>query len=228
MNQALANQTAVVTITFEYLPGLPTDFHEVTPVWLDIGGCGGSDEPAKNDTAFQYTSPVWTANATGQVTCVAGHLHDGGTNLDITKNSDTLCDCVAAYGQNPGYIDPAGTTMNMGGMSGSMANMGKHISSLTECSTGQINLGDTLSVTAHYNTSEYSAMIDTDGSLAPIMGIGLMYVAQNETYTASATPTTSSGPSSSSSKAAAATSNVAGGKLWIAGTVGGMAALAFA
>jgi hypothetical protein len=232
MNTAMVNQTAIVTITYEYLPGLPSNFHKVTPIWMDITGCGGSEAPTKNDTAFQYTSPVWTANATGRVTSAIGHLHDGGVHLDITKNNSTMCDCAAAYGQDPGYVDPSG--MNMPGMP--MMNMGMHISSLSECSTGQINLGDNLTVTAFYNTTEYTPMTNTDGSLAPIMGIALLYLAQNETYTiistsksSSSTPTGSgsgSGVSSSSSHAAAAM--VTSGPVLVAGAMGAMVAFGFA
>lgn len=185
MNAETVNQTAVVTITYEYLPGSPSSFHKVTPVWLDITGCGDSEEPAENNTAFNYTSPVWTANVAGRVTVAAGHIHDGGVNLDITQNNSTLCDSVAAYGQNSGYIDSSGTSMP--GMP--MTNMGMHISSLSECSTGQVNLGDNLTVTAFYNTTEYMPMMNSDGSLAPIMGIALLYLAQNETYTSTSIST---------------------------------------
>jgi hypothetical protein len=232
MNTAMVNQTAIVTITYEYLPGLPSNFHKVTPIWMDITGCGGSEAPAKNDTAFQYTSPVWTANATGRVTSAIGHLHDGGVHLDITKNNSTMCDCAAAYGQSPGYVDPS--SMSMPGMP--MMNMGMHISSLSECSTGQINLGDNLTVTAFYNTTEYMPMTNNDGSLAPIMGIALLYLAQNETYTStstskssSSTPTGSgsgSGVSSSSSHAAAAM--MTSGPVLVAGAMGAMVAFGFA
>ncbi|KAE8453857.1 hypothetical protein EG329_007633 [Mollisiaceae sp. DMI_Dod_QoI] len=226
MNTATVNQTAVVTITYEYLPGIPASFNKVTPVWLDIGGCK-SDEPAKNDTTFQYTSPAWTANSTGRITCAIGHLHDGGTHLDITKNNQTMCDCQTAYGQSPGYIDPMGSMMNMPGMQ-----MGTHISSLSECSTGQINLGDNLTVTAYYNTSEYAPMVNTDGTLAPIMGIGILYLAQNETSSSrssstSSTTLSSTGVATSTSKAAGCAMTVASGPALFAGALGGMAALGF-
>lgn len=227
----MENQTAIVTITYEYLPGLPSSFYKVTPIWLDITGCGDSEMPAKNNTAFQYTSPIWTANATGRVTAGVGHLHDGGVNLVITQNNNTMCDSIAAYGQNPGYIDPSG--MSMPGMT--MGNMGVHISSLSECSTGQVNLGDNMTVTAFYNTTEYMPMTNTDGSLAPIMGIALLYLAQNETYTSTSTSAASSptvtgsgsGVSSSSSHAAAAPM-ITSGPFLIAGAMGAMVALEFA
>jgi len=234
MNTEMVNQTAIVTITYEYLPGSPSSFHKVTPIWLDITGCGildNSEAPAMNNTAFQYTSPVWTANATGRVVAAIGHIHDGGVNLDITKNNSTLCDSVAAYGQNSGYIDPSG--MSMPGMP--MGNMGTHISSLSQCSTGQVNLGDNLTVTAFYNTTEYMPMTDTDGSLANVMGIAVLYLAQNETYTSPSAPTAtgsgsgsgSGGGVSSSSSHGAAVPMITSGPFLVAGALG-MVALGFA
>lgn len=226
MNTEMVNQTAVVTIEFEYIPGLPASFSKVTPVWLDIAPCDqGSEEPAKNGT-FQYTSSPWTAPATvtGRITCAIGHVHDGGTHIDMVKNNQSMCDAIAAYGQNSGYVDPTGM-MNMPGMT-----MGSHISSLSECSTGQLNTGDNLTVTAYYNTTEYAPMVNTDGSLAPIMGIGILYVALNETSTStsiSSGTATATGVASSTSKAAGAIMTVAGGPALFAGAVGGMVALGF-
>lgn len=224
----MVNQSAVVTITFEYVPGRPTGFKKVTPIWLDIGpagGCDGSDMPAFNGT-FEYSSSPWTANATGRITEVIGHLHDGGTNIKILNDNTTLlCDPVATYGGAPGFIDAPGS-MSMSSMTGNMAYMGMHISSLTSCSTGQVNLGDKLSVDAYYNGSEYQMMTNTDGSLAPIMGIALVYLAQNETYSSTSTSPTATGLSTATSTAGAAT--VTSGPFLMAAAMGGMVALGFA
>lgn len=73
----------------------------------------------------------------------------------------------------------------------SMAGMGMgadtiHISSISSCSNmGTIGVGDTLSITAYYNSTEYALMTNTNGSFAPIMGIAIAYVADlNLTVTA--------------------------------------------
>jgi hypothetical protein len=42
---------------------------------------------------------------------------------------------------------------------------------------GRVQAGDTWSVTAHYNTKMHEPMVNADGSLEPIMGIALVYVA---------------------------------------------------
>ncbi|KAF8853912.1 hypothetical protein BDZ45DRAFT_729180 [Acephala macrosclerotiorum] len=229
MNTETVNQTGVVTITFEYIPGLPASFSKVTPVWLDIAPCDqGSEEPAKNGT-FQYTSIPWTAPTTieGRITCAIGHIHDGGTHIDIAQNNQSMCDAIAAYGQSPGYIDPMNSSMmNMPGMT-----TDTHISSISECSTGQLNAGDNWTVTAYYNMTEHAPMTNTDGSLAPIMGIGLLYVALNETSNSTSTSSgtaTTTGVSSSTSQAAGVIMTMASGPALFAVAVGGMVALGFA
>lgn len=115
-------------------------------------------------------------------------------------------------------------------------NIGTHISSLLEYSTRQINAGDNLTVTAFYNTTEYMPITNTNSSLAPIIGITLLYLAQDKTYTSTSTSTSSSptptgsgsgsGVSSSFSHAAAAM--VTSGPVLIAGAMGAMVALGFA
>jgi hypothetical protein len=219
MNMVDQSREAVLTVTWEYIPSVPAGFDKVKPLWLDIGGCSGSDVPPKATEVFQYTDPApWTSNFTGRITFMGGHLHDGGTHLTINKNNTTMCDCVAAYGQNPAYVDggsmsmgmsmsamsmrpratmsmpdmsmESGTSMPMS-TSTSMAgmNMGAdtiHISSISTCSNmGTIGIGDTLSITAYYNSSEHALMTNTNGTLAPIMGIAIVYVADlNLTLTA--------------------------------------------
>lgn len=228
MNQAMESQTAVLTITYEYIPSRPSTFNKITPVWLDIGTCHNPDLPAKKNTTFQYTSSAWSANVAGWITCGIGHLHDGGTHLKVSGNNNTICDAKASYGQSPGFVDPAGSMdmMNMGaGMVSPMSNMGKHISSISPCDHSQVNLGDTMSVAAYYNTSEYQAMANTDGGLEGIMGIALLYVAVNETATTTAgASTTSSVPTFSSTNGAA---SVTVRPASVAGVLSGILALGF-
>ena len=215
MNETEDPRDAVVTVTYEYIPTSPQSFTQVTPIWLDINSNCSSDseEPAFNNTAFNYTMlPRWKADFNGQVTCIVGHLHDGGVHLDVLKNGNTVCDCVTAYGQTPGYVE-SGSMMNMN-MSMNMGMMDTvHISSLTTClNDGSSNIGDEWGVQAFYNTSEYAPMLDTDGSLAPIMGIALVYISQglnittNNSTTTSATPTASGTSSVSGTATGSATS----------------------
>ena len=213
MNESPTPQDAVVTITYEYIPSPPSSFTRVKPVWLDIGGCDTADRAASPNTTFEYSSDPWTSNFAGEITCMLGHLHDGGTHLDVLKDNATVCDCIAAYGQTPGYMDSGNANMNMSGtmdMNGTSTSM-EHISSISACTGGQVNVGDTWSVNAYYNTSEYTPMANTNGSLASVMGISLFYVAVNQTGTDSTVTvggnaSSSSSPSSSSSASSPAAS----------------------
>jgi hypothetical protein len=47
MNMVDYSRDAVLTMTWEYIPSVPAGFDKVKPLWLDIGGCGSSDLPAK-------------------------------------------------------------------------------------------------------------------------------------------------------------------------------------
>ena len=55
-----------------------------------------------------------------------------------------------------------------------------HISSISSCSGQAISVGDLWTVNAHYNTAKYAPILDTDGSLMPIMGISMFYVAEGQ------------------------------------------------
>jgi hypothetical protein len=216
MNETEEPRDAVVTITFEYIPTVPSGFDLVTPLWLDIGNCTTSDMPAQANTTFKYSSAPWTSDISGRILDVAGHIHDGGTHIEVFQNDKLICNCSAAYGQSEGYIETTPMNMSMMNMNMDMGMDMVHISSIASCSNdGTLKRGDTLGVTAHYNTSEYAPMMNVDGSLAPIMGISLLYVATGSnsstapsvSSTAPGTPSgTAAGVSSTSTNAASTSS----------------------
>ena len=174
MNESQDNQTTVVTITYEYIPSTPIEFEKVTPLWLDIGNCNGSDVPALNNASFVYSSQPWQSDLEGRIAFAGGHLHDGGINIEMRRNNKTVCNSIAAYGQSPGYVEGEGMNMNGMMMNSSIV---EHISSMSSCDKGRINLGDEISVRAYYNMTAHSPMVDSDGTLAPVMGISIVYIA---------------------------------------------------
>ena len=81
------------------------------------------------------------------------HLHDGGTHLAVRKNGKVVCDAKADYGE--------------------------HIESITRCSDlGATVPGDEWSLVAYYDTSLHEPMTNMDGSLEPVMGISLVFIAE--------------------------------------------------
>ena len=172
MNELMDPQMAVVTITYEYIPSPPAQFAKVTPLWLDIGNCNGSDVPPLTNTTFEYTMNPWKSTVQGRITALGSHLHDGGINLMTMKNNETmLCNGVASYGQTPGYIgtNEMSVVPGMNGMPMDNLTM-SHVSSISTCSGGTIEMGDMLSIKANYDFTKHMAMMNTDGSLMPVMG----------------------------------------------------------
>lgn len=89
---------------------------------------------------------------------MVGHLHDGGTRLDVLRNGETVCTMDAKY---------------------SVYGSDEHLSAISNCSdVGSISPGDMWSITAHYDTRKHKPMKEHDGGLEPIMGIVLAYVAE--------------------------------------------------
>lgn len=158
MNQYSEARNATVTLEWEYVPGIPTDFMVTEPVWLDVtGGCGDSDEPVPTNTpVFNFSlSPAWSPNNTGELLFVGGHLHDGGVNIELYENGKVVCDSFAEYGAD------------------------SHVSSIAPAcyNLGSISPADSFSITAYYNMTAHAGMMDAMGmSEMPVMGIMLMYV----------------------------------------------------
>lgn len=193
MNMATVSQTAYVTVTWEYIRKPPPSFSNVKVLWLDIGGCNGSSEqPTKSTTqGFQYTSTDWISDIDGGVTFIGGHLHDGGTHLNVKKNGIDQCDCVAMY-DTPSVrtsndrdvsatMSPDAVHGTLTGHSESTSNM--HISDISVCRSLEdvlVEPGDTWTITAHYDPAQHDLMMDMDGKPEPVMGIALVYVADKD------------------------------------------------
>lgn len=164
MNMGHHKQEVTLTMTFEFIPILPEGFEKSRPYWLDIGGCGSSDFPAKVDSVFQYSSVPFIGGITGRITNVMSHLHDGGTHVEIKKNDKIICDSQAYY---KNFIH-SHTDESM-----------EHISSLTTCKALEnTKPEDEWSITAHYNTIKHLPMTTKSGDLEPVMGIAMVYVAE--------------------------------------------------
>lgn len=170
MNENEAPSEVYVVITYEYLPGLPHDFHATKQIWLDVGGCTGSGQPAKPHSSFELTMErPWISPFSGYVTYIGGHVHDGGTHVEVLKNDVVVCDCVATYGGDPEFVE-GDHGMGM-----------QHISRISTCEGNfPVEKGDRWSIMAYYNTSEHMPMGDGQGGLEPVMGIAMVYAVADQ------------------------------------------------
>ncbi|KAH8897007.1 hypothetical protein GQ53DRAFT_498502 [Thozetella sp. PMI_491] len=181
MNESNEARDVVLTLEWEFVPSAPPDFEVAVPIWLDIDGAclpHAAEVPVpKNEATFSFVmDPPWTANFSAKTLMVMNHIHDGGSNILVTKNGQTYCDGKAKYGESSGYISGMGG-MDMSGHSMSHDMGMKHISSISGCSTEElIQPGDKWSVKANYNLTEHAPMIEANNVPAPIMGIGVLYV----------------------------------------------------
>jgi hypothetical protein len=152
MNMRDVEQDDIVfTITYEYVKS--AEFTPITLYWLDVGGCGESEVPAYKSSTFNYSSPHLKGSQDGTITFVGGHLHDGGSHIDLLRNDQVFCTSEAEYDT-------------------------KHIASMGVCTMlGEISPLDEWYIQAYYNTNAHEPMSLLDGSLEPVMGIMLVYVA---------------------------------------------------
>jgi hypothetical protein len=180
MNELPMMRDAVMTVDYEFIPGIPEGFEAVDTVWLDVGGCLDSEVPPTSNTTSEYTmTPAWKATNDGIVLGIGSHLHDGGTHLAISKNGQLVCDNTATYGATPGYIDPNMMPgMNMSNMPDMSMTM-MHISNITACympENGEVKAGDEFNIKAYYDMTKHMGMLEGDGKMSPIMGISVMYI----------------------------------------------------
>jgi Stress up-regulated Nod 19 len=184
MNSTPKNITTILTIDYEFIPAspYPVAFRNLTSVWLDVGGCDDSDVPVQGNSTFTLSTPSsWTMPASdlyrlnaGRIVFAEGHLHDAGTHIEILKNSDeSICDSIATYGATPGFVEK---DLGM-----------QHISNMTSCGgdvpspeSNIVKAGDRFDLRAHYDMTTHKGMRESDGTLAPVMGIAIMYLAPGE------------------------------------------------
>jgi hypothetical protein len=99
MNMNDAPKESYLTIYYDYVEGHPKEFDEVKPVWFDAAQCGTSEiYGRKVDSKFDFSSSPWVANFEGEVLGTGGHLHDGGTQVEIIVDKKVICTSVPTYG----------------------------------------------------------------------------------------------------------------------------------
>jgi hypothetical protein len=180
MNETPKNVSAVLTLDYEFVPAnpFPTSFRNLTSAWLDVGGCRNSDVPALPNSTFTLDTPTtWIVpenffpSGSGHIVFTEGHLHDGGTVVEILRNDDNICNSSATYGATSGFVDH-----NM-----------PHISNMTSCGSDKPSIednvvreGEKFDLRAHYDMNSHKGLLEPDGTLAPVMGIAILYMAPSD------------------------------------------------
>ena len=149
MNMREEEREVMLTLEWEWVDA-GRGFEGVTPYWFDVGGCGLSDVPSRENEVFTYESESVRAPSSGVVAMAAGHLHDGGTELEVVRNGKPFCTSRAGYEKD-------------------------HVTEMSACSGMEYSTGDRFEIKARYDTKKHKPMRHADGELEPVMGIALVY-----------------------------------------------------
>jgi len=99
MNMNPGSKTVYLTMYYDYVDGHPANYGEIKPVWFDAGQCGTSEIGGGSpNSKFDIKALSWTANFDGEVLLAGGHLHDGGSELDLVVDGKVVCKSMPTYG----------------------------------------------------------------------------------------------------------------------------------
>jgi hypothetical protein len=191
MNLSDATLTGV---RVEYRVEYTTDrssLHNVTPYWLDLGGCFGEGTitvPGGGGAKSVYTkSASFKLRNPGVVVAVRGHMHDRGIDIALTDEAGReICRTAARYDDGsdgtppPGTGDDGGMDHGDGGMDhgggggmdhGGHSDSGPRIVAIPLCKNRQhpVRAGEEVRVTVRYHNEE---------ALPDAMAKMLVYVAE--------------------------------------------------
>jgi len=183
MNMNMVDTTVYLTMTYDYVDSQPAGWSDVKPVWFDANQCGTSEVEAPQESGtFYVASKPWKPNFSGEILGMAGHLHDGGSSVEVMVNNQPICNSEAIYGEKPEYVYTMGN-MNMD-MKGAMKAAKNHISTMTLCYGGAqtkipiktISPDQTWVIRGHYDYGKFAGNLNDEGKQEDIMAIAIMYV----------------------------------------------------
>jgi hypothetical protein len=139
-------------------------------VWFDVAQCGTSEViPMQQSGKWEMKSTSWVPNFNGEIMGAAGHLHDGGTNVQLLVNDKLVCDSKATYGGSPEFIGK--------GMGDHHGGSSPHISNMSICLAGrgfegvtEVKKGQKWDLKALYDYSIYPGMSHGEGKQDNVMG----------------------------------------------------------
>jgi hypothetical protein len=176
MNMNPVAKSVYLTLTYDFIDGPEqSQFKRAKPIWMDVDNCKTSEvDPPEGKTSYVLESEDWTTDYDGEFISGFGHVHDGGTNVIVSKNGVDVCNSVSQYGTKPEYIEPAIKTAGNGSSGHAMSGM-QHVSVVSQCDAmGAIKKGDKIKIRAYYNTTEHMPMLN-EGKASPVMGIAVLY-----------------------------------------------------
>jgi hypothetical protein len=142
MTEAATAKNLTLEVTFEIVPREGSGYKPATMYWLTIGEPWAKEGHYKFDTIL----PTWSG-VTGSLLYSIGHMHDGGTDMQLFVNGKMVCKSVMHYNSREGYgaVRDGSENQSMAGMQHGHSDSGLHISDPGACTDfGTVNKGDRL------------------------------------------------------------------------------------
>jgi hypothetical protein len=166
-------------ITFEYIEDKQAKalgYRDSYLIWNSVG----TPRYENGSYSLSSRSRQWTVPRSGVLLHAMGHMHDGGTRVDLYINDRMACSSRMYYNARPGYasgqmahgrpgwrIDSPSSHEDFGG---------KHISDPGHCTSfGRVEEGDRMHILAYYDTKEYNVM-SHNGKMEEQMGILRVFI----------------------------------------------------
>jgi hypothetical protein len=93
----------------EYIPGRPAEYLDASPVFVPVTACDpknfipGIVQMPTGQSKWSLKSEGIIAAEDSILFLFRGHMHDGGSNIEVKVNDEAVCDSRAIYG-GPGHI----------------------------------------------------------------------------------------------------------------------------
>jgi hypothetical protein len=163
-----------IALTFEFVSKSTPGYKPAVMVWIDVTNCGRESEfPAKTGV-YQIASKEFTVSGDGEWLTGIGHVHDGGTKVDLFVNGNLSCSSKQMYSnRRGGWLEPTDGSV----IESMVMPPNTHISDVSVCKDwGEVKKGDKVKVIAYYNDTQYMQMKNSKGRLEGQMGIMFTYI----------------------------------------------------
>lgn len=115
---------------------------------------------------FEEATIPWKSPVDALILGVGGHLHDGGTAIDIYQNDKRVCEAIPTYGTGSGGMSHGD---------------GEHIKAMTACRLlSPMKAGDTFHLVAKYDLNKHPGGKTDNGELDEVCGVWQTYLSSKQ------------------------------------------------
>jgi len=97
MTEDTTPKSLTLEITYEHVPKTTSGYKAAAMYWLTIG------EPKAKDGKYSFTSQQTISGYSGKLLYAIGHMHDGGTHMDLLVAGKAVCESMMHYNSRAGY-----------------------------------------------------------------------------------------------------------------------------